>query len=316
MADENPEKRTRVEKPLSLVKTFALENPPVPTKNFYIDIAADVDAIISKIKLTNTYLIRGPPAAGKTTVARAIRDHAPFSKRGSCGDISYVLIHGHRLVKGLEDDSSIASRLISLLNHDANLGGALSNNMTISDVLDWLASESVVLIADEAHFIFAKLYNSYIKDSDITALFFTTTPEMVGKNVDLRPLTPSPSGISKKFYWSGGLDEEQIVIALRQTKVKLKLEAIRALIQISGVHRGVLARLLDWVEEKQSNTAGPKVFLRQQHRRHQRHTHTRARVNRHNHYLHTRSHMPMSIPSVPRPPSPPPPPPPPPKRCR
>ena len=83
-------------------KCFALGHPPDPKQHFYIPSAADVEYIVKNMtKTSNQYLVRGPPACGKTTLAEALCRRYPYTKRGDdCSDDcepSFVLIHGENL---------------------------------------------------------------------------------------------------------------------------------------------------------------------------------------------------------------------------
>ena len=318
--DANPEKRARFAEP----KGFSLGHPPDPDKHFYIDSEDDVRSILEQITVGNSYLIRGPPASGKSTLAQAIRRYAPFSKQHSSDNQSFVLVMGTRM-QDMNQKGEILAEFIEQLNDELNLDGALAAGITITNALKFLWQHKVVLVIDEAHVVFEKMYSQYLKDSQTTAIFFTTTPEEVG-NIKgaMRIRRPSPPGMAAKFYWSGGIQESVIETALQQTEVKLELEAIRALVQISGVHRGIFNRLCVWVLWRQRAAAVPKVFFafiivttyrynyhyktssaktpvaphphshtprlipRHQYQNHQRHTHTRARTYTYNYHHHTR----------------------------
>ena len=305
--DKNPEKRARLEER----KGFSLGNPPDPDKHFYIDNEDDVRSVLYNISKGNFYLIRGPPAAGKSTLAQAIRRHAPYSKRGPLGKRSFVLVSGNDM-KAMHNNSELCQEFVDQLNDEANLNGALPKCINFRKALKFLHENNVVMVMDEAHVIFKKMYE-ILKSNSATAIFFTTTPEEVVITKGRTLITAaSPPGIASKFYWSGGIKESGIERALQQTEVRLTLEAIRALVQISGVHRGIFNRLCFWVLDRQRAAAGRKVFFCFQHRHHTatntngnlnmltpRHddttststtsdTHTRAHTYRHNHHHHTR----------------------------
>lgn len=131
--DENPEKRARLEKP----KGFSLGHPPDPDKHFYIDSEDDVRSILNEITVGNFYLIRGPPASGKSTVAEAIRRHAPYSKRGSSGNLSFVLLSGTPM-QDMDDKDQIRAKFLEQLNDETNLGGALPVDSTFKQMNKFL----------------------------------------------------------------------------------------------------------------------------------------------------------------------------------
>ena len=217
-------------------------------------------SILNEITVGNFYLIRGPPASGKSTVAEAIRRHAPYSKRGPSDNRSFVLISGTPMQD--IDKDQIRAEFLEQLNDEANLDGALPGNSTFKQMIKFLNAHKVVLVIDEAHVVFEKCYELLKYSTPPTAIFFTTTPEEVGNiKGERRIKRPSPTGMAAKFYWSGGIKESDIEGALQQTEVRLELEAIRALVQISGVHRGIFNRLCDWVLGRQRAPAGPKVFF-------------------------------------------------------
>ena len=199
------------------------------------------------------YLIRGPPACGKTTLAQSICSSYPY--HGKDGDAipaqSFVYISG----KGLQDtrngDTDPRLSLVDFIERKAKGEFRTHGTTTFvkcNDMIEWLKKRSVGLIIDEAHLVLRQnIFTSLFKDSQVTVIYFTTSDE---QNVEGK-LTHTLSGLAKTFYWSGGINTEKVVEALEQTTVRLTPAAVRALIQISGVHRGIFVVLCHWVQKKQ-----------------------------------------------------------------
>ena len=259
----SPQQEKRAISDIRKTKGFAIGKPPDPKKHFYIPNAADVDFIVNEmIQNGNKYLIRGPPACGKTTLAEALCRHHPYcTKRGDDCEQSFVLIHGNELkapkdVAENQVEKYIIRMFIEKLKNatkdelDVELG-AFSTDM-LKPVFSWLDKRNVVMVIDEAHIVFEKIY-SLFKNSDTTVLFFTTTPELAMANETSKQVWPhSPPELAAKYYWSGGINNiQEVEKALKQTNVRLELNAVQALIQISGDHRGVFVRLCNWVRQHQ-----------------------------------------------------------------
>ena len=233
-------------------KCFALGHPPDPKNHFYIPSAADVEYIVKNMtKTSNQYLVRGPPACGKTTLAEALCRRYPYTKRGDdCSDDcepSFVLIHGENLEDAKEPITFIEE--LKTATH-----GDLDADK-FKPAFNWLNKRNVIMVIDEAQIVFKNFFSKF-KNSGATAIFFTTTPEAAMANQVANEDSEivwqySPSEIAKKFYWSGGIDDTEVVEALKQTNARLEPKAVQALVQISGVHRGVFVRLCDWVEQHQ-----------------------------------------------------------------
>ena len=73
-------------------------------------------------------------------------------------------------------------------------------------------------------------------------------------------MTFSPPELSKKFFFFGEFSAEDVQEELRQTRSKLSVNAIRALIQISGIHRGVFVRLCEWVKTTQEDMGDDGIW--------------------------------------------------------
>jgi hypothetical protein len=124
--------------------------------------------------------------------------------------------------------------------------------------MGWLVAHNVVVIVDEAHIIFNTkdddvfdfVYTNFLKHSaGLTALFFGTTSERV---TSTGGICHSPPEMSKKFFWSGKFEvSDDLATELQDSGALLSAAAVAALAHISGLHRGIFARLGDWVEETQ-----------------------------------------------------------------
>ena len=236
--------------------TFSLGQPPVPGEQFYIETAADVEKFHKETNDQDLVLVRGPPGCGKSTVAEAICRLYPCSNFNEHEQRSYVFLPAQHL----EDQAKI----IKQLNKEENLDGILPPD-DLHAAIEWLIRHNIAVVVDEAHCIFETsndpkrkaIYSAFLKhDKHLTGLFFTTSSEAVTeKNV----VQHSPPEMSKKFFWIGQIDAGEIKAELERSPVNLSTDAARALIQISGVNRGIFVRLCTWVEKKQMNE--PKVFF-------------------------------------------------------
>ena len=95
------------------------------------------------------------------------------------------------------------------------------------------------------------IYSAFMKhEHKLTGLFFTTTSEALKGKI----IQHSPPEMSKRFFFFGRFDAHAIEEQLRKTRVDMSQDAISALVQISGVHRGVFVRLCQWVEKQQKNS--------------------------------------------------------------
>ena len=172
------EKRNRKQKR----KCFALGGPPDPETHFYITNAADVEYIVKNmINTSNTYLVRGPPACGKTTLAEALRRRYPYTKRGDhCSDDcepSFVLIHAKAFIYAKEIrvfTRKFINELKTATNCDLDAGDFDADGF--KPAFQWLNERNVVMVIDEAQIVFQNFFSTF-KDSGATAIFFTTTPE-------------------------------------------------------------------------------------------------------------------------------------------
>ncbi len=229
-------------------KCFALGHPPDPDKDFYIPNAADVEYIATKIiQNGNKYLVRGPPACGKTTLALALCRRYPYTNRDDVP--SFVLIRGEDLKAPNNEEEAVKCKFVAQLKTATNQD---LDTDELKPAFSWLNVRNVVVVVDEAQIVFQKLYSQF-KNSDATALFFTTTPELAITSKTFEDYwLHSPSELAAKYYWSGRINNSEVVKALKQTNARLGPKAVEALVQISGEHRGVFVRLCDWVRQHQS----------------------------------------------------------------
>ena len=200
----------------------------------------------------NKYLVRGPPACGKTTLAQALCRQYSYTKRGDDDNPSFVLIRGENLKApdGVDNEEEAIKGLFIKELKMATNEDLVADELKLA--FDWLIKRNVVMVIDEAQIVFQKIYSEF-KNSCATAIFFTTTPEVAVANKSFEQWLHSPSELAAKYYWSGDrIDNGEVVRALEQTNARLKPKAVEALLEISGMHRGVFVRLFDWVRQHQS----------------------------------------------------------------
>jgi hypothetical protein len=157
----------------------------------------------------------------------------------------------------------VQEKIIRLLNSKNNLNGALKGDdaKDLTAAFSWLIKHNVAIVADEAHIIFntasddnlKSVCSSFLKHGDsLTAVFFSTTSETVGTQGQL---SHSPAELSKRFFWAGQfVVDENLEAGLKAAGVLLSKSAAIALANISGLHRGVFAKLCHWVEQLQTTT--------------------------------------------------------------
>ena len=244
-------------------KTFALGNWADPEKNFYIPTAAYVEELHTETETQNLVFVRGPPASGKSTLAHAIHTRYDYLKRRDRTQRSYIFLACQSLLFKLKDDAAMEKIIMKEFNAEHNLSGHFPKFDRLYDGMAWLIRENIAVIADEGHLLFREeypsIYSAFLKhDKKPTCLFFSTTSESVKDGY----IRYSPAELSKKFFFYGSFDvDEQIESELEQTGVKLSNTAIRALVQISGRHRGVFVRLCAWIKKVQRNHEPNKVCV-------------------------------------------------------
>ena len=230
-------------------------------------------------------LVHGPPACGKSTLAIAIRRKYPYTKeRARNKERSYVYVAAHDLERAIQT-STFDQELIKYLNREDNLNGDLEKDLTPSTALAWLAERNIAVIIDEAHVFFDTekmpthkyIYTAFLKNGapNFTALFFTSSSGTIStivlsdssSQIGATPAAASkdshsPSQMNSKWFWSGEFDTKNVITALKTTNVKLSPSATEAVVQISGLNRGVCTCLFRWVSTKQKATPC-EVFWRE-----------------------------------------------------
>ena len=230
----------------------------------YSDCSPHVEKLNRETKTSELVLVRGPPSSGKTTLAHAIHRQHNFLSRKDRTERSYIFLPCQTLFSKCKDADEMEKKLMTEMNAKHNLSGHLPNFDYLAEAMSWLIHENIAVIVDEAHLVFREefpsIYAAFLKhDNKLTGLFFSTTSESVKEGSYIQH---SPPELSKKFFFDGSFDvDEKIEFELAQTGVKLSSTATRALVQISGRHRGVFVRLCDWIETIQANHEPNKVCV-------------------------------------------------------
>ena len=128
---------------------FKLESCPDPDEDFFINCASEVNLFHEKLANGSKLLVRGPPASGKSTLARAMRRAYPFNC--TCGRRSYVYLSAVDLQESAQNITEMTSAVAKILNSSKNLAGALPLEESFQD---WCVKNEVAIIIDEAHLIF------------------------------------------------------------------------------------------------------------------------------------------------------------------
>ena len=144
---------------------LSLGSPPTPGQHFYIPTDTDVDRLHKETNHQDLILIRGPPAAGKSTVAEALVRKHSHSNRGdnTRNQRAYIYLSGLRL-EGLHDVKSVTATIATMVKE--NLGDDLPDDVCLTDIhqtMAWLTRKNIAVVFDEAHFLFEMAKDDVLK---------------------------------------------------------------------------------------------------------------------------------------------------------